>query len=169
MGDAHAAALAHPCRNLLGKIIVFCAALQLGPTQCVTSGLSHNTKKVGFVSRLQLPCGKFFYCLMENNDVSAEFLPCSTEFLSKFCEVRCCRFFHKNLHGLCSTQKSFENHMPFCPIVCLCDKPWMLPAVLKRVKMSSQMEHEQSLDNLLLMCVSAKASVKELFSKRKAV
>lgn len=59
--------------------------------------------------------------------------------------------------------------MPFCPIVCLCDKPWMLPAVLKRVKMSSQMEHEQSLDNLLLMCVSAKASVKELFSKRKAV
>lgn len=80
MGNARGAALACPCRNLLGKIVLFSAALQLGPAQCVTSGLSHNTEKVGFVSRVQLPCGKFFHCLVENDDVSAEFLPCSLEF-----------------------------------------------------------------------------------------
>lgn len=75
-------------------------------------------------------------------------------------------FFTRICMGSCTTQKSFENHVPFSPIVCLCDKPWMPPAVLRRVKMSSQMEHEQLLDNLLLMCVNAKASVKQLASPK---
>lgn len=137
------AALAHPCRNLLRQIVLFCPALQLGPTQCVTSGLSHSTKKVNFVSRVQLPCGKFFYCSMENNNVSAEFLPCSIEFLSKFCEVRCCRFFHKKF--ACTLVQRRNPLRIMCPFVlqCVCDKTQMPPVVLKRVKTSSQMEHEQ--------------------------
>lgn len=54
MGNARAAALAPPCRNSLRKIkiVLFPAALQFGPAQCVTSGLSHITKKVDFVSRV---------------------------------------------------------------------------------------------------------------------
>lgn len=100
-------------------------------------------RKVSFVSGVQLPCGKFIYRSMENNNVSAEFLPCSIEFLSKFYEVRYCRFFHKKFAWTLVQRRNPLRIM--CPIVlqCVCDKTQMPPAVLKRVKTSSQMEHEQ--------------------------
>lgn len=98
-----------------GRYFFFFAALQFGPTQCVTFWLSHNTKKVGFVSRVKLSCGKFFYRSMENCNFSAEFLRCSIAFLAaifllKFCKVRhyfikCSRFCTRNLHGLLFNSK----------------------------------------------------------------
>lgn len=127
MGDTQAAALTCPHRNFPRKILLFCAPLQLGPTQCVTFWLSHNAKKVGFVSRAKLSCGKFLYRSMENNNFSAEFLHCSiaflaTIFLLKSCKVRhcfikCCRFFHKKFAWTLVLLKNplRQNHMPFCP------------------------------------------------------
>lgn len=129
-GDAQAAALLCPCRNFTRKILLFFAALQFGPTRCVTFWLSHNAKKVGFVSRAKLSCGKFFYRSMENCNFSAEFLCCSiaflaTIFLLKFCKVRhyfikCCRFFLQEIcMASCLTQKFFEAAVcPFVLTVC---------------------------------------------------
>lgn len=59
MGCMQAAILTCLCRNFLRKMLLVCALLLFGPTQCVTFWLSHGAKKVLFVSKENLSCGKF--------------------------------------------------------------------------------------------------------------
>lgn len=134
VGDAQAAALTCPRRDFPRKILLFFAALQFGPTQCVTFWLSHNAKKVSFVSQAKLPCGKFLYRSTKDNNFSAEFLHWSivflaTIFLLKFCRVRCCfikcrRFFFppRNFLGFLFNSKILwgRSICPFVLIACEC-------------------------------------------------
>lgn len=158
MWDVQTTALICPHRNFQRKKLLVFAALQLGPMQCVTFWLSHNTKKVSSVSRAKLFCGKFLYCLMENNNFSAELLHCSiaylaTIFLFIFCKVRhyfikCSGSFFFFLQEICMdsclTQKSFKTELySLLSLLCVCDEAQKPPAVVRRVKVSSQTKHEQ--------------------------